>query len=44
MTTLLIALAFGLMLAVFWSVIARIGTDFTSHNRRTIAIHSDPER
>ncbi len=43
MTTLLIVLAFGSMLAVFWWVIAHIGTGPAAHSPRKTAIQLDPE-
>ena len=43
MTTLLIVLAFGSMLAVFWWVVAHIGADPASRSPRKTAIQLDPE-
>jgi hypothetical protein len=43
MTTLLIVLAFGSMLAVFWSVVAHVGTDPAVRSPRKTAIQLDPE-
>ena len=43
MTTLLVVLAFGLILAVFWWVAAHIRVDPADHPSRKTAIQLDPE-